>query len=186
MHLKRSSAKWRPFCLGLNVLSWEWRCSWSSADRRCSNYIWVINNSIANIGAAYIRGLTVKWNRDEQDAHFFVDGITGMPTVLYIQNAFCIWHIKSVFCMVILEICILLVLKICILQVFSCIQFQIYIASIIKKLNQNVVCLCNMMFLLILSIIISIDFIHEKCSFSQNNFYGWCSVFHNLNLYFFE
>ena len=29
------------------VLSWEWRCSWSSADRRCSNYIWVINNFIA-------------------------------------------------------------------------------------------------------------------------------------------
>ena len=26
---------------------WEWRCSWSSADRRCSNYIWVINNFIA-------------------------------------------------------------------------------------------------------------------------------------------
>ena len=24
------------------VLNWEWRCSWSSADRRCSNYIWVI------------------------------------------------------------------------------------------------------------------------------------------------
>ena len=31
----------------LMVLSWEWRCSWSSADRRCSNYIWVINNFIA-------------------------------------------------------------------------------------------------------------------------------------------
>ena len=29
------------------VLSWEWRCCWSSADRRCSNYIWVINNFIA-------------------------------------------------------------------------------------------------------------------------------------------
>ena len=29
------------------VLSGEWRCSWSSADRRCSNYIWVINNFIA-------------------------------------------------------------------------------------------------------------------------------------------
>ena len=29
------------------VLSWEWRCSWSSADTRCSNYIWVINNFIA-------------------------------------------------------------------------------------------------------------------------------------------
>ena len=25
------------------VLSREWRCSWSSADRRCSNFIWVIN-----------------------------------------------------------------------------------------------------------------------------------------------
>ena len=25
------------------VLSQEWRCSWSSADRQCSNYIWVIN-----------------------------------------------------------------------------------------------------------------------------------------------
>ena len=30
-----------------HVLSWEWRCSWSSADRRCSDYIWVINNLIA-------------------------------------------------------------------------------------------------------------------------------------------
>ena len=29
------------------VLSGEWRCSWSSADRRCSNNIWVINNLIA-------------------------------------------------------------------------------------------------------------------------------------------
>ena len=42
-----------------NVLSWEWRCSWSSADRRCSNYIWVINNLIAYWGAPYIRDLTV-------------------------------------------------------------------------------------------------------------------------------
>ena len=40
------------------VLSWEWRCSWSSADRRCSNYIWVINNFIAYLGATYIRGFT--------------------------------------------------------------------------------------------------------------------------------
>ena len=30
-----------------HVLSWEWRCSWSSADKRCSNYIWVVNNFIA-------------------------------------------------------------------------------------------------------------------------------------------
>ena len=41
------------------VLSREWRCSWSSADRRCSNYIWVIDNFIAYCGASYIRDLTV-------------------------------------------------------------------------------------------------------------------------------
>ena len=29
------------------VWSGEWRCSWSSADWRCFNYIWVINNLIA-------------------------------------------------------------------------------------------------------------------------------------------
>ena len=37
----------------------EWRCSWSSADRRCSNYIWVIDNFIAYWCASYIRGFTV-------------------------------------------------------------------------------------------------------------------------------
>ena len=41
------------------VLSREWRCSWSSADRRCSNYIWVIGKIIAYQGVSYIRGLTV-------------------------------------------------------------------------------------------------------------------------------
>ena len=40
------------------VLSWEWRCSWSSADRRCSNYIGVINNFIAYWGATYISDFT--------------------------------------------------------------------------------------------------------------------------------
>ena len=40
------------------VFSREWRCSWSSADRRCSNYIWVIDNFII-LGAAYIRGFMV-------------------------------------------------------------------------------------------------------------------------------
>ena len=44
------------------VFSREWRCSWSSADRRCSNYIWVINNFIAYKCAYYIRGLTVYAN----------------------------------------------------------------------------------------------------------------------------
>ena len=41
------------------MLSREWRCSWSSADRRCSNYIWVIDNFIAYYGASYIREFTV-------------------------------------------------------------------------------------------------------------------------------
>ena len=41
------------------VLSGEWRCSWSSADRQCSNCIWLINNWIAYKGASYIRDLTV-------------------------------------------------------------------------------------------------------------------------------
>ena len=34
-------------------------CSWSSADRRCSNYIWVIDSFIAYLGSSYIRGFTV-------------------------------------------------------------------------------------------------------------------------------
>ena len=41
------------------VLRREWRWSWSNADRRCSNYIWVIDNFIAYYGATYIRGFTV-------------------------------------------------------------------------------------------------------------------------------
>ena len=44
------------------VLSREWRCSWSSAHRRCSNYIWVINDLIAYKGASYIRDLTVHYS----------------------------------------------------------------------------------------------------------------------------
>ena len=41
------------------VLNQTWRCSWSSANRQWSNYIWVINNIIAYKGATYIRGLMV-------------------------------------------------------------------------------------------------------------------------------
>ena len=33
----------------------NWRCYWSSAGRRCFNYIWVINNFMAHQGATYIR-----------------------------------------------------------------------------------------------------------------------------------
>ena len=42
------------------VLSRGWRCSWSSTDRWCSNYIWVINRLVAYQGAPYIRGLTAQ------------------------------------------------------------------------------------------------------------------------------
>ena len=41
------------------MLSQEWRCSWSSANRRCSNYIWVIDNFIAYWGTFCIGGFTV-------------------------------------------------------------------------------------------------------------------------------
>ena len=41
------------------VLSREWRCRWSSTDRRCSNYIWVINNFSTYSCAPHIRGLTI-------------------------------------------------------------------------------------------------------------------------------
>ena len=52
------------------VLSREWRCSWSSADRRCSNYIWVIDNFIAYIGATYIRDFTVVNVQYEEGRHY--------------------------------------------------------------------------------------------------------------------
>ena len=42
-----------------HVSSWEWRCSRSNADRRCSNYIWVINNLISYKGMTYIRDMKV-------------------------------------------------------------------------------------------------------------------------------
>ena len=47
-----------PICWS-QVLSREWRCSGSSADRRCSDYIWVTNNLklIAYKCATYISDL---------------------------------------------------------------------------------------------------------------------------------
>ena len=41
-----------------NIAIQQWM-SWSSTDRRCHNYIWVINNIIAYWGATYIRCLAV-------------------------------------------------------------------------------------------------------------------------------
>ena len=52
------------------VLTREWRCSWSSADWRCSNYIWVIDNFIAYKGASYIRDLTVVNLQYDEGLHY--------------------------------------------------------------------------------------------------------------------
>ena len=57
LRLSKCRIPWSP------MSSQEWRCSWSSADRRCSNYIWVNDNFIAYWGSTYIRDFTVdkKW-----------------------------------------------------------------------------------------------------------------------------
>ena len=91
------------------VLSWEWRCSWSSADRRCFNCIWVINNFIAYWGASsYIRDSMVcqqqgpKCGREKASipdskvlgAHLGLKGpmlapwtlLSGMLRVLFVQT----------------------------------------------------------------------------------------------------
>ena len=57
------------------MLSREWRCSWSSAERGCSNYIWVINNLITYQGATYIRDLTVLCNAHHINAQVIIDNI---------------------------------------------------------------------------------------------------------------
>ena len=61
-----SSCSWLCPIQWSQVLSREWRCSWSSADRRCSNYIWVIDNCIAYQGASYIRDLMVCRESDDK------------------------------------------------------------------------------------------------------------------------
>ena len=47
-----------PICYS-QVFSWEWKCSWSIADRRWPNYIWMSNKLIAYYSVAYIRDLMV-------------------------------------------------------------------------------------------------------------------------------
>ena len=41
------------------MLSRKWRCSWSSTNKRCSSYSWVINKSIAYQAASYVRDSAV-------------------------------------------------------------------------------------------------------------------------------
>ena len=51
-NVRRTKPQYLNICSCLYLIQWshvlsqEWRCNCSSADRRCSNYIWVINNFI--------------------------------------------------------------------------------------------------------------------------------------------
>ena len=63
------------------VISWEWRCSWSNAGRECFNYIWVIKNFIAYYGATYIKGLTV---------HIYV--LENPFRILWVNSLVIWWH----------------------------------------------------------------------------------------------
>ena len=78
------------------LLSPEWRCSWSSADRLCSNYIWVINNFIAYLGAVYIRGLAVDAmaTRLQQLAVVFAQSVVKFIIVQHFQSRKCIWKCR--------------------------------------------------------------------------------------------
>ena len=69
------------------VLCRERRCSWSSADRRCSNYIWAINHFIAYRGAPYIRGFTVL-----QIATYLVLEIRWPLRIGDAETSFIFWH----------------------------------------------------------------------------------------------
>ena len=81
-------------CLGpvhwCQVLSQEWSYSWSSVDRQCSNYIWVVNNSITYWSVANIRGLTV-CPRGRFDA-MIVMSFDFDQGNLNIINCHMIWH----------------------------------------------------------------------------------------------
>ena len=74
-----------------HVLSWEWRCSWSSADRRCSNY----SKYIACYGATYIRDFTVvswhwsgtgSWNPSSWEDPFYTLAVSTMVRRQGISN----------------------------------------------------------------------------------------------------
>ena len=79
------------------MLSREWRCSWSSADRGCSNYIWVINNFVAHLGVAHIRGLVVRRLLFQKNKHRFLfsqalisnNFMHAFLSAIHIQWTFC-------------------------------------------------------------------------------------------------
>ena len=65
------------------VLTLEWRCSWSYTNRWCSNYIWVINDIIAYEGASYNGVLTVlmylqkTFNRSRVKIFLYLTEVSG-------------------------------------------------------------------------------------------------------------
>ena len=104
------SAKWRPFCLGVDrainsirtyrqnlnvsrlvlqlvypihsrqVLSREWRCSWSAADSRCFNYIWVINNFISYISTV--------WFTTDRNNYFITRITIYLRVIIYVTHCY--------------------------------------------------------------------------------------------------
>ena len=67
------------------VLSQEWRCSWSSADKRWSNYIWVIDSLIAYWCASYNRDFTVHMHLWNDIRYFKVNFIYFMIRLTRVQ-----------------------------------------------------------------------------------------------------
>ena len=71
-------------------LSWGWRCSSRSANRRCFNYIWVINNCLAYWGVSHIRDYTafalffISWHRHSTGSCNLSSWKTG-PPILHSQ-----------------------------------------------------------------------------------------------------
>ena len=96
------------------VLSREWRCSWSSASRRCSNYIWLIKNFIAHEGGFFIIYLTVYliiethsyWNGPLVClfglwAMFFTNPEVNWNEVLYMLSPWIFYHQFDLVCRII-------------------------------------------------------------------------------------
>ena len=74
------------------LLSREWRCSWGSANRRSSNYIWVSRNFIAFLGACYIRGLAVYADLGTASVNSLLEDI-GLISYEYISLCVGVIHI---------------------------------------------------------------------------------------------
>ena len=61
------------FAKSIEVWNWEWICSFNNADRRCSNYTWVINKLISYLCVVYIRGLMVYHDKRDFERDGFIN-----------------------------------------------------------------------------------------------------------------